>query len=102
MGNKLSLTVKESGMDETMLQSVLKQFTKYESLIQDTAQKHPDKIEQAVKPMQQELFLCNFCDDLFVCILFRLCSNSSDAGESDTAWTAAQCMRNEKKYDVCG
>ena len=25
MGNKLSLTVKESGMDETMLQSVLKQ-----------------------------------------------------------------------------
>ena len=55
MGNKLSLTVKESGMDETMLQSVLKQFTKYESLIQDTAQKHPDKIEQAVKPMQQEI-----------------------------------------------
>ncbi len=33
MGNKISLTVKESGMDETMLQSVLKQFTKYESLI---------------------------------------------------------------------
>mgnify|MGYP002992143344 CR=1 FL=1 len=31
MGNKLSLTVKESGMDETMLQSVLKQFTKYDS-----------------------------------------------------------------------
>lgn len=30
MGNKLSLSVKESGMDETMLQSVLKQFTKYE------------------------------------------------------------------------
>ena len=55
MGNKLSLTVKESGMDETMLQSVLKQFTKYELLIQDTAQKHPDKIEQAVKPMQQEI-----------------------------------------------
>lgn len=49
MGNKISLTVKESGMDETMLQSVLKQFTKYESLIRDTAQKHPDKIEQAVK-----------------------------------------------------
>ena len=42
MGNKLSLTVKESGMDETMLQSVLKQFSKYETLIQDTAQKHPD------------------------------------------------------------
>lgn len=55
MGNKLSLTVKESGMDETMLQSVLKQFTKYETLIQDTAQKHPDKIEQAVKLMQQEI-----------------------------------------------
>lgn len=55
MGNKLSLTVKESGMDETMLQSVLKQFTKYETLIQDTAQNHPDKIEQAVKPMQQEM-----------------------------------------------
>lgn len=55
MGNKISLTVKESGMDETMLQSVLKQFTKYESLIRDTAQKHPDKIEQAVKPMRQEI-----------------------------------------------
>ena len=55
MGNKLSLTVTESGMDETMLQSVLKQFTKYETLIQDTAQNHPDKIEQAVKPMQQEM-----------------------------------------------
>lgn len=34
-----------------------------------------------------------FCDDLFVCILFRLCSNSSDAGES---YTAGQ------RRNVCG
>lgn len=49
-----------------------------------------------------QLFLCNFCDDLFVCTFSGCAAILQMQANLTPAWTAAQCMRNEKKYHVCG
>lgn len=54
VGKTVSLKVKESGMDQTVLQMFLNQFLRYQKTVTDIAMAHPDKLEEAVKSFSEE------------------------------------------------
>ncbi len=53
-GEKVSLKVAESGMDQTMLQMIMEQFVQYEKTISDVAQFHPDKLMKSLAALTSQ------------------------------------------------
>lgn len=53
-GEKVSLTVAESGMDQTMLQMIMEQFVQYEKTISDVVKFHPEKLVQSVTALASQ------------------------------------------------
>lgn len=52
------LTVKESGMEETILQMILQQIKQSETIITDILSTHPEKLQQVVAGMSSEAQYC--------------------------------------------
>lgn len=53
-GEKISLEVAESGMDQTMLQMIMEQFVQYEKTISDVVQFHPDKLMKSLAALTSQ------------------------------------------------
>lgn len=53
--DSVSLKVKENGMDQTILQIILKQMMQYKSLFIDVGKDHPEKISEVVKSINQKV-----------------------------------------------
>lgn len=51
VGEQLSLQVKESGMEQTLLNMIANQFMQYNGVITDVMENHPEKIPAAVSEM---------------------------------------------------
>lgn len=54
VGEKVSLEVAESGMDQTMLQMIVEQFVQYQKTISDVAQIQPQRLMQAVSALTSQ------------------------------------------------
>lgn len=54
-GKTVSLKVKESGMDQTVLQMFLNQFLRYQKTAADVATAHPEKLADAVQSFGSEV-----------------------------------------------
>lgn len=54
-GDQLSLRVAENGVEQTMLQMILNQFKQHEKVIADVRKDHPEKLDQALKALSEEL-----------------------------------------------
>lgn len=52
--DSLSLEVKENGMEQTILQMIVKQMLQYKTLFADVGKHHPEKIMQVVQSISQE------------------------------------------------
>lgn len=53
--DSLSLRVKENGMSQTILQMIVKQMLQYKTLFADVGRNHPEKIQEVVKSINQEV-----------------------------------------------
>ena len=49
---KMSLKVKENGMDQTILQMILSQFAQYQKLLSDLGEKNPEQVMKVVQSLQ--------------------------------------------------
>ena len=58
IGDEISLTVKENGMEETVLSVLLEYYTKMESAISDVITKHPEKLEDVIASISEEAYSC--------------------------------------------
>lgn len=52
---KMSLKVKDNGMNQTILQMVLKQFAQYEKLLTDVGQKNPEQVMKVAESLQNQV-----------------------------------------------
>ena len=52
---KISLKVKDNGMNQTILQMVLKQFAQYEKLLSDVGQKNPEQVMKVAESLQNQV-----------------------------------------------
>ena len=52
---KISLKVKDNGMNQTILQMVLKQFAQYEKLLSDVGQKNPKQVMKVAESLQNQV-----------------------------------------------
>lgn len=52
---KMSLKVKDNGMNQTILQMVLKQFAQYEKLLTDVGQKSPEQVMKVAESLQNQV-----------------------------------------------
>lgn len=55
VGDTLSLKVKESGMEESLLQMVLNQFLQYKETVTEIAQKNPDNMMKAIAELSSQI-----------------------------------------------
>lgn len=51
---KVSLKIKDNGMDQTILQMILNQFTRYQKLLTDVDAKDPQKVQEVAQSLLQE------------------------------------------------
>lgn len=55
VGQKVSLKIKDNGMDQTILQMILNQFTQYQELLTDVGLKNPQKVTEVANSLSQEV-----------------------------------------------
>lgn len=55
VGDSLSLKVKNSGMEQTLLQMIANQFVQYKKVVTDVAQSHPENIVKAVSELTSQV-----------------------------------------------
>ena len=58
IGDEISLTVKENGMEETVLSVLLEYYIKMESAITDVVENHPEKLAGVIEAISQETYSC--------------------------------------------
>lgn len=55
LAGDLSLKVKDNGMDQTILQMVLNQFTQYEQLLTEVGRKDPKKVTEVAEQLSEQV-----------------------------------------------
>lgn len=55
LARDLSLKVKDNGMDQTILQMVLNQFTQYEQLLTEVGRKDPKKVTEVAEQLSEQV-----------------------------------------------